>query len=116
MELFNACLEHNDDGVRIALAELEQQHPDLKLYQPLAVLAAMELRADILKICIDKGATFEDRYLARKARKAARQDERVREVVAPFEETIGEYTKHRKNPDGSYTDEHVQEFAGGIHF
>ena len=107
--LFKACLEHQDDVLKHCLREIEQSNPDVVPYQQLAVLAAREGCASILKLCIEKGAVF-DRYLAKTARRSAGQFEGIREVTAPYEAIIAENTKPRRGPDGMYTNEQLQEW------
>ena len=82
---------------------------------PLAVLAAQEGLSPILKLCLDKGASF-DRYLARACASAALKYPEIEKVVAPYDDTIGALTEGRKDPDGSYTGEQIEEWFGDINW
>jgi hypothetical protein len=61
-DLFSSCLRGDVSQVKLILKQMvEEKSPRIPL-QPLATLAAHEGHAEILRLCLDEGATF-DRYL-----------------------------------------------------
>lgn len=101
--------------------------PKPNIVQPIAVLAAREKRADILEHCLDSGAEI-DRNLVRASTQGDTQgkgwdvhnceytDARMREVLAPYREELKMMTKGRKNSDGRWSSEQIEEWFGDIHW
>ena len=106
-------MQKDQHAVKANLSTIERTNPDVVPYVPLAVLAAREGLGPILQLCLDKGASF-DRYLARACAQGVYDHPEIDKVVIPDDDTIKGLLEGRRDSDGRFTAEQLEEWFGGI--